>query len=86
MGYCCSDVLKRATVESHGKPICVCGVSIAPGDLIFGDINGMVVIPKEIETEVLERAVATITREKEILEKIIQNVDAKLIYESDGGF
>ena len=85
-GYSCADVLKRATMESHNKPICIDGVNIFPGSLIFADVNGVIVIPQNIEDEVLELAVKARMRESEILNKIINGIDAKQISNEDGGF
>ncbi len=39
------------------------GVLVRPGDLVFGDADGVVVIPKERETEVVEAALAKIRGE-----------------------
>lgn len=36
-------------------------VPVRPGDLIFGDADGVVVIPKEHEDEVMEKAFRTLT-------------------------
>ena len=38
------------------------GVTIHPGDYIFGDIDGVAVIPAAIVDEVLEKAMETIKR------------------------
>ncbi|MFT4415445.1 RraA family protein [Fredinandcohnia humi] len=61
---------KGTTVAASGKygngeinvPISCGGASINPGDLIVGDADGVVVIPKSIENDVLSKA-------KEKLEK-----------------
>jgi regulator of RNase E activity RraA len=36
-------------------PISAGGIVVNPGDLIVGDLNGVVVVPREIASEVLER-------------------------------
>lgn len=48
-GYSCADVRKRATTESYNKKICLQGINVSPGDLIFGDNDGVVVIPQKYE-------------------------------------
>ena len=40
------------------------GVWIKPGDLVFGDVDGVVVIPRHLETEVIERALEKARGEK----------------------
>ncbi len=36
-------------------PICAGGIVVSPGDIIVGDLNGVVVVPREIAGELLER-------------------------------
>lgn len=85
-GYSCSDVRRRGTVESHNKPIVINDVRVCPGDLIFGDINGIAVIPRDIEEIVMQRAFEKIRKEKKILEKIGDSICAEEIYETEGEF
>ena len=40
------------------------GVHVEPGDLVFGDRDGTVVIPRALEKEVIERAWLKATGEK----------------------
>ena len=39
-------------------PICCGGIVVQPGDVIVGDLNGVVVVPREIAPELLERLTA----------------------------
>lgn len=64
------DALVRTSVVDYRVPITVGEVLIRPGDLIFGDIDGVLVIPAEVESEVLERAVAKATKENLVLKAI----------------
>lgn len=66
-GYTCQDVRKKATMESMNKTIRVHGVSVSPGDLIFGDAEGLVVIPKRFEKEVMKEIYQRASNEKKIL-------------------
>lgn len=85
-GYCCKDVRGRGTMDSHNEDICIAGVSIHPGDLIFGDIDGIVVIPKHLEKEVLQKAIKAASTEKNVLSRIISYEDGFSIYEKEGAF
>ena len=85
-GYCCADIRGIGTVDSFNKTINIQGVKINPGDIIFGDINGVVVIPKKFEEEVLKKAFISIKTEKNVLEKILNYNDAYGIYEEEGAF
>lgn len=66
-GYSCQDVRKRATMESINKKIRVHGVTVCAGDLIFGDADGLVVIPKRIERDVMEEIYKRASNERRIL-------------------
>ncbi len=50
------DSRGRGIVVDFDVPIVLDGVPIFPGDLIFGDADGVVVIPRAAEAEILERA------------------------------
>jgi regulator of RNase E activity RraA len=57
------DSCGRGIVVDFDVPLTIDGVSIAPGDLVFGDADGVVIVPRAVETEVLERAWAKIAGE-----------------------
>jgi regulator of RNase E activity RraA len=44
-------------------PISCGGIVVHPGDVIVGDLNGVVVVPQEIAAELLERLIARTTTE-----------------------
>jgi regulator of RNase E activity RraA len=46
-------------------PICAGGIVVHPGDLIVGDLNGVVVVPQAIASELLARLRARAAREAE---------------------
>jgi len=85
-GYCCADVKRHATVESHQKPIIIEGIEIQPGDLLFADQCGVVRIPKSIEKEVIEKAIASRQKEDSVLKKILNDENAIKIYSEEGEF
>jgi len=47
----------RLMVETYDLPVNIGGVSVYPGDIIVGDHDGVVVIPKDHEENVIEIAV-----------------------------
>jgi 4-hydroxy-4-methyl-2-oxoglutarate aldolase len=65
-------------VVSHGNPICVSvgdeirisGMTVKPGDLLHGDVNGIVHIPDEVAADVAEAAYRTWEDEGETLRAI----------------
>ena len=52
------DTFARAVVTGIDVEACVGGVDVRPGDLVVGDVDGIVVIPQEMVADVAE-AVAT---------------------------
>lgn len=69
-GSTCKDVRKRATVDHYNKTIEIEGIKISPEDLIFGDRDGVIVIPKKHEDKVLQTAFDIIRNEKSLLIEI----------------
>ena len=57
MGANCQDVRKRATTESFNKRIKINNVNVFPGDLVFADSEGIIVIPKNIESTVIDQVI-----------------------------
>lgn len=59
-GSYAQDQRGRGQVIARRVPLEVDGVLVRPGDILFGDIDGVLVVPREIEmdviTEALERA------------------------------
>lgn len=85
-GYSCQDVRKRATVESVNQPICIECVQIAAGDLVFGDKEGVVVIPKQYEQQVLNMALQHASNEKRLLVDIAQGIEIDELTKKYGFF
>ncbi|MBS7526332.1 RraA family protein [Fusibacter paucivorans] len=54
----------------YNVPITCGGVTINPGDIIFGDLDGIIVIPPERFLTLLEQAEAATAREKEMFGKM----------------
>jgi len=85
-GFTCKDVRKRAVTESYNKTIKIDGISISPNDLIFGDCDGIIVIPRKFEKQVLDMAFEVIKTEKNILLDIANGVDVNKLVNSHGLF
>lgn len=77
----------RGTVkESLGSvnvPV-ICGcVSVKPGDIIFGDCDGVVVVPRDREDEVFAKALAKFEKEIWIREQLLNGVSTMEVYGFD---
>ena len=78
------DQAPRGKVIDYRVPIEIEGVRIRPGDIIFGDMDGVVVIPREIEEEVIQRSYEKATGEKTVGEAIKKGMPAKEAFETYG--
>ncbi len=85
-GSNCKDVRKRATMESYNKTIEVEGIKVSPNDLIFGDNDGIIVIPKKHEDKILKRVFEVIKTENNILVDIANGVDVDQLTKKHGFF
>lgn len=72
LGIYAVDQGPRGRVVDYRTPIDFGGVTIRPGDIIFGDRDGVAVIPVESEKEVFDRAFEKARGEKLVL-KALQN-------------
>ena len=57
------DSKGRGAIQAIDVPVTCNGVLVAPGDLVFGDADGVVVVPQAVEAEVLKVAFAKINGE-----------------------
>lgn len=74
-GYA-QDSSVRTAVREFRVPIEVGGVRIEPGDLIFGDEDGVLVIPRRVEDEVIEAALAKASTENVVGKAIDEGMSA----------
>lgn len=78
-GRYAQDSRVRTQVIDYRCPIEVGSVSVKPGDLIIGDLDGVVVVPQDIEKEVIERSfekAATENRVRKEIEAGMSSTDA----------
>ncbi|MEA2873279.1 MAG: 4-hydroxy-4-methyl-2-oxoglutarate aldolase [Hyphomicrobiales bacterium] len=64
------DSKGRGRVMAIDVPVRCAGVKVASGDLMFGDADGIVVIPRAIESQVLTLAFEKIKGEKRTLDDL----------------
>lgn len=71
-GHYCRDTRKRGVVTSRNKTVLVDDISVHKDDLIFGDNDGIAVIPKKHEAAVMKEALSRKENESDILLAIAQ--------------
>lgn len=74
----------RAEINECQIPVVIDGVSINPGDLVFGDIDGIAIIPAAIADEVIEKALETIASEDIVRDKLREGATLYSVYAKHG--
>ena len=81
-----NGMMGRFRMIGYQIPVMIGKVMIRPGDIIFGDIDGVIVIPREICIEVLEKAEYIKKNEKKIYEMVLQGLSATEVVNRGGYF
>ncbi|WP_428937368.1 RraA family protein [Fontivita pretiosa] len=69
-GRFAQDSSVRTQVVDYRCPIEVGGVWIEPGDLVFADLDGVLIVPRKVEQQVIERALTKARGEKTVRKAI----------------
>lgn len=75
-GRYAQDSAVRTQVADYRCPIEIGGVWIEPGDFVFGDLDGVVIVPRAVETEVISRALEKARGEKVVRRAIEDGMSA----------
>lgn len=86
LGVNCQDIKHNGTVEYYNKPIKLGNVIIEVNDLIFGDIEGIVVIPQNMELRIIEIAKEVLKKENRIVSEVAEGIDVLEIRNRHGDF
>ena len=74
----------RTQVADFRCPIEIGQVSVQPGDLVFGDLDGVIIVPKKVEAEVVERALAKARGEKLVRKEIEAGMSSTAAFKKYG--
>jgi len=64
------DTKGRARMVDRDVPVMCAGATVRRGDLVFGDVDGVVVVPQEVEQDVVRRALEKISGENQSREAL----------------
>lgn len=78
------DSAGRSIVVDHGCPVNCGDVLVNTGDIVFGDIDGVVVIPKELEKEVIPLALEKVGKENLTRNELLKGAMLKDVYAKYG--
>ncbi len=78
------DSYGRGDVVAYNVPIECGGVRVNPGDIVFGDIDGVVVIPQAVEVKVIEAALAKVSGENRTRDELRAGATLREVYDKYG--
>jgi regulator of RNase E activity RraA len=84
MGRYSQDQRPRGKVVDFRCTIKFGDVTVRPGDIVFGDLDGVCIVPKEIETEVFTQAFEKARGEKRVFEAIKGGMKAQESWDKFG--
>ncbi|MFV0428911.1 MAG: RraA family protein [Arachnia sp.] len=74
----------RTVVHDYRTPVTIGGVRVTPGDLVVGDVDGVLVIPQELEAEVIQRALHKAATENRVRQAIESGMSATVAFDTYG--
>jgi regulator of RNase E activity RraA len=78
------DSLGRVDVAEYGTPVECGGVTVAAGDLVLADRDGVVVVPEHVAEEVIGRAERKVATENEMRADLAQGLPVAEAFRSYG--
>jgi 4-hydroxy-4-methyl-2-oxoglutarate aldolase len=83
-GYSPLDSKGRLDGISHGRPLRIGSCPIQPGDYLFGDIDGVVVIPGHVAEKALTMALEKVTAENKVRAELAKGRSAREVFAEFG--
>ncbi len=71
----------RSVVINYNVPLECGGVLVNPGEIVFGDIDGVVVIPRAVESQVVEKALEKVGAENKTREELKKGAHLRDVYQ-----
>jgi regulator of RNase E activity RraA len=84
--YTPSDIVGRWIPDRYGEPVTIGGVTIADGDYLLGDRDGVVTIPRAVAEEAIAKTEAVARTENQIRSAILAGMDPVDAYLKYGKF
>jgi 4-hydroxy-4-methyl-2-oxoglutarate aldolase len=81
-----SDIVERWIPDRYGEPVTIGTVTIATGDYVLGDRDGVVVIPSALAEDVVARTEEVVATESDMRRALIGGMDPVEAYDKYGKF
>ncbi len=78
------DSLGRMDGKRRNLPITCGGVRVCPGDLVFGDVDGVVVVPQDIAERVIDKAWEKVNAESTVRAELRAGAGAVATFQKYG--
>ncbi|MBI2843404.1 MAG: hypothetical protein HYX78_08385 [Armatimonadetes bacterium] len=75
------DSLGRARLMAYDVPVKCGEVVVKPGELVFADFDGIVVIPHHIENDVLQLAAEKVGKENASRHELLRGATLRSVYD-----
>jgi 4-hydroxy-4-methyl-2-oxoglutarate aldolase len=83
-GFSPLDSKGRLDGIAHGIPIRLGECLVRPGDYVFGDIDGIVVVPSELAEEAFRRALEKVSGENKVREELAKGRSVREVFAEYG--
>ena len=83
---CVTDIRRRGFMHSYNVPVTCAGVAVWPGDIVFGDANGVVVIPRDRFDDVFAELARAAEEERATMRGLQKGAGAAQIFAKFGRF
>jgi regulator of RNase E activity RraA len=81
-----SDIVERWIPDSYGEPVAIGNVTIATGDYLLGDRDGVVIVPRALAADVVAKTEDVVATESEMRRALIGGMDPVAAYDRYGKF
>jgi regulator of RNase E activity RraA len=80
------DSVPRWRVSDWGQPLTIGGVRVSLGDVVVGDLDGVVVVPRRVAHEVLQRCERLVGTENKVRTAVRRGLTPLEAYQKFGAF
>jgi len=81
-----ADIVQRWIPDRYGEPVTIGTVTIATGDYLLGDRDGVVIVPRPVAEEVVAKTEEVVATESEMRRALVGGMDPVAAYNKYGKF
>jgi regulator of RNase E activity RraA len=83
-GSYAQDQRGRGKVVDFRTRLNIGPVAVSPGDIVFGDIDGVLILPREMELEVVSKALEQVRKETAARRMLLEGASAESVFSQTG--